>query len=205
MNLEIITDTTITSSAIYKDGTLFLANEEHLPFAQYCRKAYQLMEASYPKFFKMDNLCKLSFLTAELLLTENIGGALNGEKTAIILGNRSSSIISDQKHYESYVERENSFPSPAVFVYTLPNIMLGELCIRHQITGESSCFMMEDMDAAFLFHYVQDLLLNEGYEHCITGWVDFSPTEYGAELYLIGKRDKGEVKRPFGINFNQKV
>ena len=205
MNLEILADTAINSAGIHKNGTLFLANEEQLPFAQYCRKAYQSMGASYPKFFKMDNLCKLSFLAAELLLMENSEVELHGEKTAIILGNRSSSVISDRKHYESYVEREKSFPSPAVFVYTLPNIMLGELCIRHQITGESSCFMMEHLDAEFLFHYVRDLLLNEGYEHCITGWVDFSPTVYGAELYLIGKKDKGDVKRPFDINFNQKV
>lgn len=205
MNLEIVANTAITSAAIHKDGVLFLANEEQLPFAQYGRKAYQRMEASYPKFFKMDDLCKLSFLAAELLLIGNVGEKLNGEKTAIILGNRSSSIISDQKHYESFVERENSFPSPAVFVYTLPNIMLGELCIRHQITGESSCFMMEYLDAEFLFYYVRDLLLNEGYEHCITGWVDFSPAEYRAELFLIGKKDKGDVKRPFDINFNQKV
>jgi hypothetical protein len=37
-------------------------------FAEFSKKAYHHLGLSYPKFFKMDNLSKLAFLGAELLL-----------------------------------------------------------------------------------------------------------------------------------------
>lgn len=205
MRLEILADTAIWPEAIYRNGKVILANEGDKDFAEYAKKIYQHLDIAYPKFFKMDNLCKLSFLASELLLEESVKREdIQGDRTAIILGNSTSSIATDLKHHSSYVDRENYYPSPAVFVYTLPNIMLGELCIRHKITGEGSCFMMENFNADFLFHYVQDLFINENYNYCITGWADYSSAGYNTELYLIGLNERNDVQRPFNIDFNKK-
>ena len=63
--------------------------------------------------------------------------------------------------------------------------MLGEICIRHQITGENSCFLMQQPNGAFLYQYVRELFEQEGYQYCITGWVDYHPDHYCARLFLV--------------------
>src|SRR5699024_10832355 len=145
----------------------------------------------YPKFFKMDALCKLAFLTTEVLLADqSLEKEPNGDDFALVIGNKHASLVSDLKHHESFKDRQDYFPSPAVFVYTLPNIMLGELCIRHQITGENSCFIIDHFNADFLFQYVTDLFENEPYRYCITGWIDNSGPVYAAHLFLVERWGK---------------
>lgn len=190
MNLVITAHCQINARGVYKNGDMLYENKEGEPFSVFAKTVYQQLDPRYPKFFKMDDLCKLAFLAAEVLLSDSrLESEKEGADIALVLGNRSSSIISDLEHRQRYSNREHYFPSPAVFVYTLPNIMLGELCIRHQITGENSCFLMQEPQAEFLHHYVKGLFAEEGYNACVTGWVDFSPTEYQARLFLVRRAE----------------
>ena len=60
------------------------------------RSVYRHYNIDYPKFFKMDNLSKLGFLSAEILLQgTDILQKYPGEEIAIILENASSSLESD--------------------------------------------------------------------------------------------------------------
>ncbi len=205
MNLEIVSYSSITSHSASSNGEIIIENLTDSTFAEFGKSIYKNLEVPYPKFFKMDELSKLAFLAGEIVLKEIDTTNWNGEKVAIILGNKNSSQSSDQKHYESFKDRGNYFPSPAIFVYTLPNIMMGELCIRHKIKGENSVFIQEEFNAQFLYDYVQYLFETEEYKHCITGWVDFLPKKYEAHLFLIQKSN-GEGKHPsFSENFKQLI
>jgi hypothetical protein len=194
MNLSITAYSELNQEGLFKNGSMILANEGQEPFALFAKEVYRFLNPGYSKFHKMDELCRLAFLTTEALLSEDkFSSSAEGADIALILGNRNSSIVSDLQHLESYRDSSNYFPSPAVFVYTLPNIMLGEICIRHQITGENSCFLMQEPDGEFLYHYVQHLFEQEGYQQCITGWADYKAGDYKACLFLV---EKGAVNRP---------
>ena len=85
---------------------------------------YRSHIGDYPKFFKMDTLCKLGFVASELLL--NSEGNRNfepREDRAVILFNRNASLQADTNYQSTIQDSENFFPSPAAFVYTLPNIV----------------------------------------------------------------------------------
>ena len=133
---------------------------------------YRLLGCSYPKFFKMDSLCKWAWLGAELLLrSDNAGWIYDGfdrRNIAIVLTTTDGCLEVDKRYAETLL----TVPSPALFVYTLPNIMLGEICIRHGFTGEQLCSVSDDFDAEEFLFQVKDLLLNRGATHCLFGRVD---------------------------------
>ncbi|WP_321539372.1 hypothetical protein [Flavobacterium piscinae] len=85
----------------------------------------------------MDNLSKLAFLASEVLLSEQIIAEAENN-VALVFANRSSSLDTDVKFQQSIDDKENYYPSPAVFVYTLPNICVGEISIKHQLKSENA-------------------------------------------------------------------
>ncbi|WMJ72398.1 hypothetical protein RCC89_04365 [Cytophagaceae bacterium ABcell3] len=186
MNIGVSSYCQISPTGVFKNGVRLMKNEwPSNSFNEYARGIYDFLNIAYPKYFKMDELCKLAFLATEVLLSNC--KLRDSAETAIVIGNKHSSLASDEKHFESYKNRGHYYPSPAVFVYTLPNIMLGEICIRNRIFGENSCFIMEDYDAGFLYDYVNNLIANEGYTSCITGYIDYISENYSASLYLVEK------------------
>jgi hypothetical protein len=155
------------------------------------RSLYRYYNINYPKFFKMDNLCKLAFLSAEILLQGN--GVLQkypGEQIGIILENASSSMESDEKHQESIRDRNQYFPSPSVFVYTIPNIMVAEIAIRHKVKGENAVFISKQFDPELIDHYVSELFRNQQVSCCLSGWIECYGDHYQSFLFLIEQEDK---------------
>lgn len=145
--------------------------------------AYQHFEVAYPKFYKMDNLSKLGWLASEVLLKGSNIKKYQPYEVGLILSNANSSLDSDQK----YIKSVSDIPSPALFVYTLPNIMIGEICIRNNFKGEDAFFIFEKFDAGFIQQYVNNLLNNNVLNACICGWVDVLGDEYKAVLFLVEK------------------
>ena len=134
----------------------------------------------------MDGLSKLAFLAAELLMKNEP----EGSDTALVFANKSSSLDTDVKYQKSISDAENYFPSPAVFVYTLPNICLGEISIRHQLKSENSFFIFDAFNPVFMANYA-NLLLNTGKaEKVICGWTEYFNEDYKAFLYLVSKEGK---------------
>jgi hypothetical protein len=162
------------------------------------RSVYHHYNIDYPKFFKMDNLSKLGFLSAEILLQgTDILQKYPCEEIAIILENASSSLESDEKHQESIRDRNKYFPSPSVFVYTLPNIMASEIAIRHRIKGENTVFIFEQFDPGFIYHYVSELFRNQRVNCCLSGWIECYGDHYQSFLCIIEQEDK--IKRFKGL------
>ena len=176
----------IQNNEVVLNGESVFKVAEYL-FGDFSKKAYQHFEINYPKFFKMDNLSKLAFLAAELLLkTEN--DTLVANNTALVFANKSSSLDTDLKYQESISDKENYFPSPAVFVYTLPNICLGEISIRHQLKSENSFFIFADFNPSFMEKYANLLLETKKANKVLCGWVEYYKEEYTAFLYLVTQK-----------------
>jgi len=155
-------------------------------FSDFSKKAYQNFEINYPKFFKMDNLSKLAFLGAELLLKSNSDSS-EENNTALVFANASSSLDTDVKYQNSISDSDNYYPSPAVFVYTLPNICMGEISIRHQLKSENSFFIFADFNPIFMENYTNLLLETKKADNVLCGWVEYYNEEYKGFLYLVSK------------------
>jgi hypothetical protein len=164
---------------------------ETLSLTELSKTLYQYLQLDYPKFFKMDELCKLAFIAAEFILRDISQTELSDNQIAVILANASSTLETDRKHQESIRDEQNYFPSPAVFVYTLPNITIGEIAIRHRLKGENSFFITEHYDIPFMHQYVNSMLQHNRAQKVLSGWVEFNATGYDGFLYLAGKEKTG--------------
>lgn len=149
-------------------------------FQDFAKEAYKTLELNYPKFHKMDNLSKLAFLASEMILRND-----DHSKTALVFGNRSSSLDTDFKYQKSINIQENYFPSPAVFVYTLPNICVGEISIRHKMQTENAFFVLDEYDEEFLTDYSAQILHSGKAEKVLCGWVELYQESYKAFVYLL--------------------
>lgn len=149
---------------------------------------YQHFEIKYPRFYKMDSLSKLGWLAAEILLKDSLETAIyQPVDIGVILTNANSSLETDIKYFQT----TKDIASPALFVYTLPNIMTGEICIRHNFKGENAFFIAEKFEAGFIQQYVNNLINNNTLQACICGWVELLGDQYKAALVLVEIKDHG--------------
>jgi len=173
----------ISNQVVYKNG-LPVFEENEADQSEFLIAAYRHFDLQYPKFFKMDNLSKLGWLANEILLQGNFDKEkYRPEEVGIVLSNANSSLDTDIKYYET----TKTMASPAQFVYTLPNIVIGEISIRHHFKGENAFFIFNSFDAGFIEQYVSNLINNNILQCCICGWVDVLDNEYNASLFLIEK------------------
>lgn len=147
---------------------------------------YRKEKISYPKFFKMDSLSKAGFIVSELMLRE-AGFDVDTPKKdmAIILCNRSSSSDDDLLYLQSIKDKDNYFPSPSVFVYTLPNIVAGEMAIRNKIFGETSFYVSENYSKEMMLRQVKNVLSTKSVNYVLYGWVEILKDKYEVELTLV--------------------
>lgn len=162
---------------------------------------YKQMIGNYPKFYKMDGLSRLGFVASEILLNaekgetdverrEEAGERLLKER-AIIFFNHSSSIASDRNYKESINDKNNYFPSPSIFVYTLPNIVTGEIAIRNHFHGETSFFILPDKDERLMEEILQASCLDDQSKSFLTGWIDYEDERhFEADLKIKKMRNK---------------
>lgn len=126
----------------------------------------------YPKFFKMDELCKLGFVASELLL-QDCGDRHEGTADrAIVLFNHTGSLCNDRNYQKTINDMENFFPSPSLFVYTLPNIVTGEIAIRNHCYGETSFYVLDEDDPALIRSMAEEVILQGRAKSVICGWLD---------------------------------
>ena len=182
----------IANSRLFIDGNLVLQGESPI-FVKFLKEVYKFAEIKYPKYYKMDPLSKLGFVASEVLLQDqNI--AVQAERVGIALGNRASTYLVDIKHQETINDKENYFPSPANFVYTLPNVMTGEICIRNGFKGENAVFIMEKFGVQFLTSYLQTIYKADKGDQMIGGFVDADEDTYEAFLFLTKREDALNAK-----------
>lgn len=168
---------------LYRNKKLLLKSEDTSGTNAFLKKLYKELKMNYPKFYKMDGLCKLGMIAAQALLGENEVSP----DTALVFANSSSSLETDEQYQESMAE----IPSPSLFVYTLPNIVLGELSIRYKIQGENAFFVSENFDAGLLADYTSALLEESSTSEVVCGWIDLHNEEY--DVFLSHISGKGKI------------
>ena len=159
---------------------------------------YPKLTSSSNRFYKMDILARLAFVATELLLKaspqESEADKGHGSEVAVILFNHSSSVVADRQYLATIgddeassvpLSRERFFPSPSVFVYTLPNITAGEVAIRHHLCGETSFYILPERDETLMQQILEATLAQTNATSAISGWVDAeSETCYECELSM---------------------
>lgn len=157
---------------------------------------------NYPKFFKMDTLAKLGFLTAEIVLDGNSSLLhLERNRCGIVVQNTHSTVQTDRAHLQTISDPAAFFPSPAVFVYTLPNIVTGEICIRHKLMGENAVFMVDAPRPDELQRQVNLLFEQNLVDALICGYVNLAPDgDFISLLYCIEAQDKINRNTIFDAN-----
>ena len=184
-NFRIASYCHIKNNEISLNGALIFKGEG--PFKTFIKMAYQHFAVDYPKFFKMDNLSKLAFMAGDVLLKHEKVSPEQEENIAIVFSNRASSLDTDRKHQESIQDVMAYYPSPAVFVYTLPNICIGEISIKYKLYSENSFFIFDAFNPDYLFDYTISMLASDKAEKVLCGWIDFDEGSYEAFLYLVSQ------------------
>ena len=176
----------ITPNEVKVDGKVLAHNEKG---AALLTELYRAHVSDYPKFFKMDTLSKLGFVASELLLqAEGAPRFEPREDRAVIFFNRSASLQADTAYQATIQDPDNFFPSPAAFVYTLPNIVTGEIAIRNKYFGETSFIVLEDYDENIMARELQNAFQDPMTKSILGGWLDCTDeNHFEAKLYLIYK------------------
>ena len=169
---------TIKPGVVESQGTAIF-NSSETDFAPFIREAYKHLGENNMKFYKMDNLCKLGYVAAGYLLKDT---NYRPEEIGIILANASASLDTDCRHQAIINKEGDKAASPAVFVYTLPNVVLGEICIRHKIQGENTFFVCQQSDIASLEDYARIVMAKGKLRTCIIGWCELLDGHYQAEF-----------------------
>ena len=150
---------------------------------------YRSRKTDYPKFFKMDVLSKLGFMATELLVAGDPDRFTPREDRAVLLVSRSGP-LSDDLNYQKTIGEDNYFPSPALFVYTLANIVTGEIAIRNKYEGDTTAFETEGFSPGMIFSLVRDAFEDRTTTSAVCGWVEApSPDDFDCLLMLVARED----------------
>lgn len=202
MSITITGYCSIQKNTVLKDGITYFTGAPY-NFVQFADSLYRYLDISYPKFHKMDNLSKLGLLASDILLKNNkLSDEFAPEKTGVILSNKSSSMDTDLKYYSMV---QSGVASPAVFVYSLPNIVIGEICIRNGIKGENTFFITDSYDIPSQVNYINQLFEKGILDACICGWMELIGEDYEAFLYLITKNKSKQSTPPHTVESINKI
>lgn len=202
--LYIASSCIVRADRIVADGQVVLANDAGHALGSWLKEAYQHLAMDYPKFYKMDALAKATLVGVEWI---SRSVPLAGSNTPLVFSNYSSSMVSDAKHVAGIFDAENPTASPATFVYTLPNIAMGEVSIRHQLHSENVFFIFERFMPEFLVPYLERMFEREGVQQVLAGWVEVGAGDTcDVLLYAVSRR--GELPHTIGnLNalYNEKL
>jgi 3-oxoacyl-[acyl-carrier-protein] synthase-1 len=147
----------------------------------------------------MDTRSKAGVVASERLLKKTGEHRLEGEEytpsRAIVRFGSTASLCADRNYQETIQDRDNYYPSPALFVYTLPNIVTGEIAIRNHWRGETSFYVLEAPDAAQMAFHLACAFDDPETESILAGWVDSrNNDDYQVFMTLIDREDAADTE-----------
>ena len=159
------------------------------------KQLYKNQEFVYPKFYKMDTLSQSGYLLSEMIkrAQPSLVTSYKDDEIAMLFANRFSSADSDVRFEKSY--KEQGTPSPALFVYTLPNIVLGEIAILNKWYGENMFAVLPKFAPDFFVNYVQ-ILMSTGTRAVLCGWLGITGDQVNVFVFLV--ENEGQP----GMEFN---
>jgi hypothetical protein len=147
---------------------------------------YSSLNIEYPKFHKMDSLAKLAFLGISVLEKEIDFSTYKDEEVGLIFANKYSSYYSDNKHFINYTQK--NMVSPSDFVYTLPNILTGEIAIFKKWYGDNVFFILKKFDIEFFIEQAE-FMFSKSIKACLCGWIESNENGEQAYLFLIENKE----------------
>jgi len=158
----------------------------NIPSGANLAQLYRDLQPDYPKFFKMDVVSKLGFLLTEMLVAGEAGRFQPRQDRAVLVFSRQGCLANDT-HYAATMA---DFPSPALFVYTLPNIVSGEIAIRNKYAGETSAYVLESYNKDTMWELVRQAFQDRITQSAIVAWIDCpTDTQWTAEAFLVNRND----------------
>ncbi len=171
----------ISGGKISVDGNTVFASETS-DFQTFIREAFKSRGESNLKFYKMDDFCKLGYVASAWAFD---GLEYGEEECGLILSGNYGCLDTDIRHQEIIDAEGDSSASPAVFVYTLPNVVAGEISIRHHIKGENTWFWSDDSTMSDLRKYAGLAVKSQNLKYCAIGHFDFLKGEYFAKFEVL--------------------
>lgn len=176
----------ITNESCKLDGKL--VDSYSVDSGTWAKQLYNCLDIDYPKFHKMDDLAKFAFLATELASASlGTNHEYSDDEIGLCFANHSSSIVADSKFRISYTNDEA--PSPGVFVYTLPNILMGEIAIRKKWFGDNRFLIQKEFDSKALLTQI-DLMLESESAAILAGWVEVNNEGIDVLVFLVEKTDR---------------
>lgn len=184
VNADVLRTVLVESSRILlNDKEVYSSDSDD--FQDFIRSAFKTVCASNMKFYKMDSLSKLGYVASEVLLD---GIEYGEEDCGLILSGVYGSLDTDIRHQQIIDTETDDSASPAVFVYTLPNVVEGEISIRHHIKGENTWFWSDDRTLSDVSEYAELSMSAQDMKYCIAGHIDFLNGRYFAKFELLVRR-----------------
>ena len=150
---------------------------------------YRTHIGDWPKFYKMDRLCQLGMVASELLLMQEEERFVPRDNRAVILMNHSSSIGADRKFLASITKEDDFFPSPSAFLYTLPNIVTGEIAIRNHYHGETALYVLDGKNQKLMEAILNATMEQDCITSAVTGWLDYEDeAHFEADMYVVCRK-----------------
>jgi hypothetical protein len=195
-NVILSTSTSLSTGSVERPDAVILSGVEGRrgriaqPDNQSITDLYRALKVDHPKFFKMDDQSKLGFVGSYILL-DDIRSELeaNDEAVALLFANNSSSLKTDRKYQETVGSEGTG--SPAKFVYTLPNIVIGEICIYWKQCNETQFLVLSEFDSEALFKHAQILFNESSCKHVLIGWTEVGNDELDGLFVLLTKNEAG--------------
>lgn len=159
------------------------SNADNLPVQEWMKSLFTGLEIDYPKFYKMDGLSKLGLLGVEFL-RKSTNLPTDCDNVALVFVNKFSSLDADLSHQELI---EKTTASPAIFVYTLPNIVLGELSIRNKWYGEQQFFIKNEWPGELIHKYIVTIFDLAKADTIVIGSADYFKGEANGKWVVLTK------------------
>lgn len=159
------------------------------------KQLYKNQEFVYPRFYKMDTLSQSGYLLSEMIkrAQPSLLASYKDDEIAMLFANQYSSADSDLRFEKSY--KEQGTPSPALFVYTLANIVLGEIAILNKWYGENMFAVLPKFAPEFFVNYA-DILMSTGAKAVLCGWLGIAGDQVNVLVFLVEKEGQN------GTEFN---
>lgn len=184
VNADVLRTVLVESSRILLNDKEVYSSDS-VDFQDFIRSAFKTVCGPNMKFYKMDSLSKLGYVAAEVLLD---GIDYGEEDCGLILSGVYGSLDTDIRHQQIIDTETDASASPAVFVYTLPNVVEGEISIRHHIKGENTWFWSDDRSLSDVREYAALSMSAQDMKYCIVGHIDFLNGRYFAKFELLVHR-----------------
>ena len=180
--MKVVRRLEIASGKVNVDSKVVYEDVHADDFSDFIRNAYKFRGENNMKFYKMDDLSKLAYMASEWLFD---GICYEETECAIVMSGKYGSLDSDMKHQHIIDSEGADAASPAIFVYTLPNVAAGEISIRHHIKGENTWFYSADVSMSDIREYSALVSASAHLKYCIVAHIDYIAGEYSAIFELL--------------------